>query len=210
MTFSIISYDRNTKQIGSAIASKWLAVGAFIPVYRKNIGVVHAQSLISRKNAENYLNLREQGQSPEDAINQVLQCDEQRDHRQYLICHKDGSFYAYSGDKCRNHFRTIIGDNCIAGGNLLASDNIIDEMIKTYEDNANLQMAERLLLALEKAQELGGDSRGQESASIRIYNPDYPNTTEHSVDLRVDNHDTPLIEMRKLLNAFRSGDRTVK
>ena len=200
MTFSLIAFDPETKTTGSAIASKWPSVGACVPYYRPGAGLIHSQNHSFAPLAEACLENLSNGMTPQESMEAALAQDAAATRRQCIICDTSGNFHLYSGADCTPPFTHMAGQNCAAAGNTLAGEDVVRVMIAAYEAGGTKPMAERLLDALDAAQDAGGDRRGQEAAAVKIYIPDYPHHSHYPVDIRVDDHTEPFIELGRLLN----------
>jgi uncharacterized Ntn-hydrolase superfamily protein len=73
-------------------------------------------------------------------------------------------------------------------------------MAESFESSSG-SLADRLVEALAAGQDAGGDSRGQESAALLVVRAGggYGGFNDRSVDLRVDDHPTPIVELRRIL-----------
>jgi uncharacterized Ntn-hydrolase superfamily protein len=208
MSFSIIAFDKTEGLYGSAVASNLMAIGGAIPVYRTGVGLVHTQGQVFPKGAESLLDNVQGGISLSKSLDLALQEDKHSSLRQYLACDFEGNFATHSGDMCDPIHKTVISKNCVAGGNILNHPDIVDEMVDVYEKNSALTMEERLLLSLERAEQLGGDVRGTKSASLNIYSRSFPQSDKRLTDLRVDFHVDPIAELKILYQEFtRDGIR---
>ena len=71
---------------------------------------------------------------------------------------------------------------------------------RRFERTAGAPLAERLLDCLDAAQAAGGDRRGQQSAALLVVERDggYAGLSDSIVDLRVDEHERPLEELRRI------------
>jgi hypothetical protein len=73
------------------------------------------------------------------------------------------------------------------------------EMAEAFERTQG-PLAERLLVALEAGQAIGGDRRGKVSATLFIVkDEEYP-----YIDLRVDEHQQPVAELRLISNIYKA------
>jgi uncharacterized Ntn-hydrolase superfamily protein len=71
-------------------------------------------------------------------------------------------------------------------------------MAQTFE-TASGPLAERLLAAMDAGQAAGGDRRGRQSAAILILRPlALAGFSDVALDLRVDEHTDPLVELRRI------------
>ena len=76
----------------------------------------------------------------------------------------------------------------------------VDALAETFESSAGKPLAERLLDSLDAAEAAGGDSRGRQSAALVVVERDggYASLSDVLVDLRVDDHPDPLVELRRI------------
>ena len=109
---------------------------------------------------------------------------------------------AWTGPDCTDVKHHQFGDACVAAGNHLVSKKVIDQMVKAYEKTGNQSVSWRLLMALEAGEAAGGDKRGKQSAAIMVVPPSLARSGEINVDLRVDDHPRPLVELRRLCALF--------
>ncbi|MGI9112879.1 MAG: DUF1028 domain-containing protein, partial [Gaiellaceae bacterium] len=75
----------------------------------------------------------------------------------------------------------------------------VDALADTFEASSG-SLAERLLESLAAGQAAGGDSRGQQSAALLVVRRvgGYAGLSDVVLDLRVDDHATPIEELRRL------------
>jgi uncharacterized Ntn-hydrolase superfamily protein len=77
---------------------------------------------------------------------------------------------------------------------MLAGASVVHDTASSYQRNAALPFAERLIGALEAGEAAGGDKRGKQSAALLIHSTEaYP-----QLSLRVDDHAEPIAELRRL------------
>jgi uncharacterized Ntn-hydrolase superfamily protein len=124
----------------------------------------------------------------------LLGTDEGRAVRQLHVVDAAGRVAAHTGAECIGWCGHRRGEGFSVAGNMLAGPRVVDDTAEVYEQNADLPFAERLIRALEAGEAAGGDKRGKQSAALRIH------TTEEYpwLDLRVDDHAEPLVELRRL------------
>lgn len=208
MTFSIIGIDPENEMIGSAVASRWTGIGGCVQFFRPEVGFVNIQNTPYAQVAHRVLDLMESDDDIEHCVSSALGIDTAAKLRQFVVCSlKTHEFHVHSGTGCEDIFTHKVGKHCAAAGNSLADKAVIRDMVKAFENSQDLPLAERLLLALEAGQAEGGDSRGQEAASIQAYQFSYPMQRFYPVDLRVDSHKKPLQELRRLYEVFKEHDR---
>lgn len=194
MTFSIVAHCPRTGQLGVAVSTAVPAVGALCPFVRAGVGAVSTQSWVNPYLALGALDRMASGATAQAALDAVLAADDARDLRQIGVVDVSGRAAAWSGDRCTDWHGHLVGDGFSVQGNMLVSEATLQEMARAFTASAGLDLAERLLLALEAGQRAGGDKRGRQSASLRVHeSEDYP-----LVDLRVDEHAHPVPELRRV------------
>lgn len=206
MTFSIIGYDRKTEEIGVAVQSKFIGVGAVVPWAKAGVGAIATQSFANPAYGPEGLELLEKGQTVDEVIKQLTESDEGRALRQVGVLDAKGKGAAYTGEECYDWAGHRTGKYCVAQGNILASEAVVDAMVDTFEKTEG-SLAERLLQSLDQAQAAGGDRRGKQSAAIYIVKEKggYLQANDRFIDLRVDEHPDPikeLIRIYKLHNLY--------
>jgi len=203
-TFSIVALDPSTGELGIGVASKFLAVGAAVPWARTWAGALATQAWANLSYGPAGLDLLEQGTPAEDVVRQLTEADEDREHRQLGVVDRLGNAAAWTGKDCFSWAGHRIGRGYTCQGNILTGRAVVDAMAETFE-HAEGPLPERLLASLEAGQAQGGDSRGQQSAALYVVKEkgSYGGFIDRYVDLRVDDHATPIGELRKLLEMHR-------
>lgn len=201
-TFSIAARDQASGMLGVAVASKVLAVGASCPFVRAGVGAISSQAYLNPALGVRGLQLLEDGLSAQAALDTVLAEDEGRQWRQVNIVDNFGRSASHSGSQTDPWSEVRTGPNYALGGNLLTGTKTIEAMEKSLLSGQNLSFGERLMQALEAADNAGGDRRGKQSAALYIvYHQAVP-----YINLRVDDHPEPIGELRRLLDlAISSG-----
>lgn len=201
MTFSIVACDLEAGDLGIAVASKFLAVGAVVPWARAGVGAIATQSWANTSYGPRGLDLLASGLSPKEALDTLLAEDEGRATRQVGIIGADGSpAVTYTGEKCFSWAGGTSGTNYACQGNILVGEETVQAMARTFEQSTG-SLAERLLGALVAGQNAGGDSRGQQGAALLVVrqNAGYGGFNDRMIDLRVDDHLQPIQELQRLL-----------
>lgn len=200
-TFSIIAVDPNTGEIGSAIASCALAVGAAVPYFNSQ-GVVHTQHHASPSLAAEILLNLGKGIHPAQAIQSSIASDLSREKRQLICLNLNGMGAAYSGKECQASYHQIIRPNYVIAGNTLPNEQVIEAMSKAFATSEKKPISIRLLSTLLAGENAGGDQRGKQSASLRVVNTRDADRWYLYPDLRVDDHQNPLDELNRLHDIF--------
>jgi uncharacterized Ntn-hydrolase superfamily protein len=180
-------------------------VGAVVPHVRQGVGAIATQSHTNVRLGIDGLKLLDMGLSPEAALTSLLAEDDQADVRQAAGIDAQGSVFAYSGTSCVDWFGHRTGENYSVQGNMLVGQETIDAMAEAFEGSQG-HVALRLLAALEAGQAAGGDKRGRESAALLVPAPEGAERWD-GVDLRVDLHDDPVAELRRIFDVLRERRR---
>lgn len=209
MTYSLIAFDPASGQLGSLVASRWTSVGSCVPYVRQGVGLMHIQHCANPGIAEACLDSLTRGHSVVESLKIPLQGDANRESRQCILANFSGEFALFSGTACRPISATAQGTHCAAAGNMITTDAVVADMVTQYEASMELPLPERLLACIDAAELAGGDRRGRESVSLRIFDPQYPSLHHFLPDLRVDNHESPGEELKRLYQCFCSEERSI-
>ena len=199
-TFSIVAFDSEARQWGVATQSKFLAVGSVVPWAEAETGAVATQSYANPRYGPDGLALMRQGIPADEVVRRLTEADEGRETRQLGVVDAEGRAATFTGRECHDWAGGRTGDGYAAQGNILVSAATVDALAERFESTRGRPLAERLIDALAAAQAAGGDSRGQQSAALLVVEKDggYADLTDVLVDLRVDDHERPIEELRRL------------
>lgn len=202
MTFSIVGFDAATGELGVAVSTALPCVGAVCPYVRPGVGAISTQAWVEPRLGGDGLDLLGLGLSPRVALEALLTEDPRAERRQWGGVDARGRAWAYTGEACTPWAGHRTGEGYAVQGNLLVGPETVAAMETAYTEGKG-DLAERLLQALEAGQAAGGDRRGRISAALLV--PAAPGRDRTSwTDLRVDRHDDPVAELRRLLDAVRS------
>lgn len=203
-TFSIVAADPQSGEIGIAVQSKFLSVGAVVPWVRAGAGAIATQAFANTSYGPRALDLLAAGRPPEDVADELLAADDGRADRQFGIVDASGRSKSFTGDACIGWAGGIAGPGFAAQGNCLAGAAVVDALACAFRGSDG-HLADRLLGALRAAQAAGGDKRGQQSAALLIEKPrgGYAGFNDRYVDLRVDDHTAPIEELARLLELHK-------
>ncbi|TAH48899.1 MAG: DUF1028 domain-containing protein [Chloroflexota bacterium] len=203
-TFSLVAFDSTNGDLGIAVASKFLAVGAMVPWAQAGIGAIATQSWANTSYGPRGLEMLQQGMSPDEVGKTLTDADEHASQRQFGIVDAQGRAFTFTGGDCFRWAGGRIGKNYAAQGNILAGAQVVDALAETFE-NSTGDLAERLLIALAAGQAAGGDKRGQESAALLVVRAHggYGGFNDRYMDLRVDDNPAPIEELKRLLALHR-------
>ncbi|WP_188206752.1 DUF1028 domain-containing protein [Alkalibacillus aidingensis] len=199
-TFSIVGRDAKTGELGIAVQSKFLGVGAVVPWAEAGVGAIATQSMANTAYGPEGLQLLRGGKSAQEVLDMLIEKDPDRAMRQVGIVDANGGVATYTGDGCYDWAGGKTGDNYTAQGNILVSEETVQAMGQGFEEKEGEPLAERLLHALKQGQEAGGDSRGMQSAALFIVRKKggYGGYNDRMVDLRVDEHASPITELERI------------
>ena len=201
MTFSIAARCPKTLALGVCVSTAVPAVGSVVPHVEANVGAIATQGQTNIFYGINGLKLIKMGFSPQTALDAMLKEDSKREKRQVAIIDKAGRTAAFTGKETLEWKGHVVREDYVVAGNTLVRAQVIEAMAQTFE-NSKGDLAERLLKALEAGQEAGGDRRGRASAALFVVDK-HPLPTRPFVDLRVDEHQNPVSELRRIWEDFK-------
>jgi len=204
-TYSIIAHDPDTGQLGVAVQSHWFSVGTAVPWVEAGVGAVATQSLTEVSYGPLGLDLIRSGKTAEQALRGLIEMDENPQWRQVGMIDVHGNRAVHTGNKCIREAGHVAGENFICMANLMEKDTVWQAMADAFR-HATGDLAERMLAALDAAQDEGGDIRGRQSAAIVVVTGDPTGLPyqDRIVDLRVEDSPNPLRELRRLLTISRA------
>jgi uncharacterized Ntn-hydrolase superfamily protein len=199
-TFSIVGFDPRTGDLGIAVQSKFLAVGAVVPWARAGVGAVATQSWANTAYGPRGLDLLAAGKTPSEAVEALTKSDERASQRQVGIVDAAGRSATFTGGDCHAWAGGIAGANFAAQGNILVGEATVSAMAEEFQ-RASGPLWDRLVAALAAGQRAGGDRRGQQSAALLVVREagGYGGFNDRLIDLRVDDHPRPIEELARLL-----------
>src|SRR6478735_5698633 len=186
MTYSILGYDASNGDLGVAVQSKFPGVGSLVPYGEAEVGVVATQGFGNPRHGTVGLTLLRCGATPEQAVDVLLHGDLKGGQRQFALLDRSG----WAGSR--------VGRHCVALGNGLAGNAVVDHMVGAFEDS-RASLAERLMAGLEAGQRAGGDIRGQQSAALLVLrrNGGYASLDDRHVVISIYDHDQPIVELMR-------------
>lgn len=206
-TFSIVARDEKTGEIAVGVQSHWFSVGTSVSWAEAGVGAVATQSFTNKSFGIRGLALLKEGKTAQQALDILLSDDPGKEVRQVGIVDAKGNVANFTGKNCVDFAGDLKGKTYAVQSNMMLTDEVPAAMAKSFESNAQLPLAERVLEALKAAQKVGGDIRGKQSAAILVVKGEAtgkPWDENHLVDLRVDDHADPLVEMERLLKTHRA------
>ena len=200
MTYSIVARDPETGEMGVATQSQAFAVGNSVPFALPGHGVIATQSMAEPMYGSVGLDLLQGGFTAQEVLTALSSVDPQPQRRQVAVLGVNGDLAAYTGDQCVEAAGHLVGETSVALANMAASPAVWESMVERYEASGG-PLAQRLLNALQAAEEAGGDFRGRRSAAIMVIRANTTGRPWHDmvVDLRVDDSADPVAALADLL-----------
>ena len=210
-TYSIVARDPETGEMGVAVQSHWFSVGSIVAWGEAGVGVVATQSFVNPSFGPRGLDLLKKGMTAQEVVELLISTDEGREMRQLAIVDSKGNSFAYTGSKCISEAGHFVGNGYSVQANMMLNNTVWNAMSKAFE-NTKTPLAERLVAALEAAQNEGGDIRGKQSACILVVRGDPTGNLweDRLIDLRVEDNPEPVKEIKRLLNVYRAYEHMNK
>ena len=204
-TYSIVALDEITGELGVAVQSHWFSVGFLVPWAKAGVGAVATQSFVKVDYGPDGLQLMESGITAVDALKTLTSKDEGEAVRQVGMIDIKGNVAAHTGSRCIKYAGHIVGKNYSVQANMMANGTVPKAMAVAFEETKG-DLADRMMAALEAAEAEGGDIRGKQSAAMVIVSgePSGVDWKDTKLSLRIEDHPTPLIELKRLIRVHRA------
>jgi len=200
MTFSIVARDSTTGDLGVAVQSKFLAVGAVVPWARAGVGAIATQAFANVAYGPDGLAALASGSTAAEALGHLVAADSLREERQVGIVDALGRAASHTGRHCFRWAGGRVGEGYAAQGNILAGPAVVDALVERFT-SGGLPFAELLLACLADADDAGGDRRGRQSSALLVVRAGggYGGANDRWIDLRVEDHTDPIAELGRVL-----------
>ena len=202
MTYSIVARDRETGELGVAVQSRAFNTGAIVPWAAPGVGVVATQSYTEASYGPLGLDLLRAGKTPEQALAELVAADDEPEYRQVAILDGKGRVAVHVGEACIPAAGFAAGEGFSAQANMVDSERVWEAMAESFERSEG-PLANRLIDALDAAEAAGGDWRGRQAGGIIVVAAE-GEPWARELDVRVDDHDDPLGELRRLVRLRRA------
>ena len=202
MTYSIVARDRETGELGVAVQSRAFNTGAIVPWAAPGVGVVATQSYTEPSYGPLGLDLLRAGKTPKEALAGLVAADDEPEYRQVAILDGKGRVAVHVGEACIPAAGFAAGEGFSAQANMVDSERVWESMAESFERSEG-PLANRLIDALDAAEAAGGDWRGRQAGGIIVVAAE-GEPWARELDVRVDDHDDPLGELRRLVRLRRA------
>ncbi len=205
-TYSVVARDPITGEMAVGVQSHWFSVGTVVSWGQSGVGVVATQSFVHPAFGPDGIKLMTEGKDAKQVLDILISGDEGRDYRQLAVIDAGGMVANYTGKKCIASAGHLAGDNYSVQANMMLNEKVVPAMAKAFEKNEGMPLAERIIEVLQAAEAAGGDIRGRQSAAMIVVGPDpapHP-WQDKKIDIRVDDHQEPLVELQRLLKVHRA------
>jgi uncharacterized Ntn-hydrolase superfamily protein len=196
VTFSVLATD-GRGAVGMAVSSSSPAVAARCIHLRPGVGGAASQNVTDPRLGPELLDALERGVDPQTALDDLVQGRPLVEHRQLAVLDVDGKAAAFSGQGALGVHHHRVGTGVVAAGNLLTDPQVVDAVVDAFEASSG-ELEERLLVALEAGLAAGGEAGPLRSAGLAVVRT----VPWRETDLRVDWHDEPVAELRRLLEVW--------
>ena len=199
-TFSIVARDPNTGELGVAVQSKFVSVGSVVPWAKAEVGAIATQSWANTRYGPVGLDLLAKGKSAAETVKLLTEADRQKARRQVGVIGVDGNASSFTGTGCMDWAGHQTGKHYAVQGNILAGPEVVAAMAKAFEE-AEGDLAHRMIESLRAGQKAGGDKRGRQSAALLVVRKGwgYSGFNDRYRDLRVEDHPQPIEELARVL-----------
>jgi uncharacterized Ntn-hydrolase superfamily protein len=207
VTYSIVARDSKTGELGVAVQSRYFQVGTVVPWALAGVGAVATQARINVSYGPLGLEYLRAGYAAEQALRALTAADSNPELRQCAIVDSAGNVAVHTGAQCVQAAGHVIGEGFSCQANMMAKATAWDAMAKTFASTF-APLAERMLAALDAAEAEGGDFRGKQSGAVVVVTgkPTGRVWEDRIIDLRVDDAEDPLSELRRLLRIKRDQE----
>lgn len=204
-TYSIVARDPETGQMGVAVQSHWFSVGSVVAWGEAGVGVVATQSFVNPSFGIRGLELLKQGLSPQETVNRLISEDNAPEVRQLAILDVKGRVATHTGNMCVDEAGHVQGNNYSCQANMMLKNTVWQAMAEAFE-TTQAPLAEKLMAALEAAENEGGDIRGRQSCAILVVSGENTGKpwVDRIIDLRVEDHPESIKEMKRILKTYRA------
>jgi len=199
VTLSMVARCERTGQFGVGAMTAVPAVGKLLAHAAARTGAIATQASVNPYLGLDGLALLRQRLCADDVLVALKRADPRVESRQFAVVDAAGRTASFTGSECIAWAGALEGEGFSVQGNRLAGRAVLEAAAAAFRQHAALPLPERLIEALCAGDAAGGDRHEEESAAVYVVDlEDYP-----LWDIRVDQNDEPLVELRRLYAVFR-------
>jgi len=202
-TLSIVAVDKRSGEMGAAVLSQSFSVGSKTTWTEPGVGVVVAQGTVEPTYGPLGLALLKGGKTPPQALKSLLATDPRPGVRQVMVIDWRGRAAAHTGKGCLPESGYLAGRGFCVQASFVSAKRVWRSMSAAFRGGKGT-LAERLVSALEAGEQASRGARrggGARSAAVMVVAA-LPTSTPWEgrlLDLRVEDGDAPLKELRGML-----------
>jgi uncharacterized Ntn-hydrolase superfamily protein len=197
VTFSLVVRDESGA-FGMVICSSSPAVASRCVHLRAGVGAVASQNVTNPQLGSIALQALASDLDASEALNTALASERHRAYRQLVVVDRRGNTAIHTGEHALGINHQEEAKNAAAAGNMLRHEGVIRSLLYGFTSSAGRCLEVRLLDGLAAAVVAGGEAGPVHSAGLQVVEDvPWPVT-----DLRVDWHDDPVGELRRLWSVW--------
>jgi uncharacterized Ntn-hydrolase superfamily protein len=197
VTFSLVVRDESGA-FGMVICSSSPAVASRCVHLRAGVGAVASQNVTNPQLGSIALQALASDLDAPEALNTALASERHRAYRQLVVVDRRGNTAIHTGEHALGINHQEETKNAAAAGNMLRHEGVIRSLLYGFTSSAGRCLEVRLLDGLAAAVVAGGEAGPVYSAGLQVVEDvPWPVT-----DLRVDWHDDPVGELRRLWSVW--------
>ncbi len=198
-TFTSIGRCPRTGRLGIAVTTSEIATGGRVPSIKPNVGAVATQAFTDPRLGPLGIQLLDLGYPAQRVLSELKASDPYVGWRQTGVVDRWGHTAVHTGEANSEWAGHRTGEGYVVMGNALVGEGVVAAMAEAMETSAEEDLGERLVRAIEAGTDAGGQPNGQRSAAVLVYE----NEGYSIINLRVDDSDTPMAELRRLFDRLQ-------
>jgi uncharacterized Ntn-hydrolase superfamily protein len=184
--------------LGAVVTTSSMSVGSRCVWAEPGVGAVLTQHRTDPRLGPKILARLRKGEAPDAVVADLGKNEPNIGWRQLAVMAADGKAAFFHGAKILSTKKGKVGRDCVAIGNIIRSEGIVDAMIDAFEGCADQPLPERLMRGIEAGHAAGGEWKQVKSAGLLVVDKEsFP-----FVDLRVDLDPQPLVQLRFLWEMY--------
>ncbi|MSP88849.1 MAG: DUF1028 domain-containing protein [Alphaproteobacteria bacterium] len=200
MTFALVARCPDTGMFGVVLSSSAVVVASRCAWARAGVGAAATLHITDPRLGKLALDLMERGYDAPTARDMLVKAAGPHESwRQLALVDGAGRTATFTGSGTRAAAATVEGPGCAAAVNVGANEHVPQAMLDAFLAAPGEHLAERLMRALEAGLATGGEFMEERGAGLYVVD----RVAWPVVDLRVDWHDRPIQELRRIWTDYR-------